>query len=231
MKNLKHYLIMILIGFSSLQLQAQKITVKEETNKLSKEMVSTLVMNLSHVPSKSAIKGLKSLMKDYKGNIKKEKGTYVSNETVIQTISRDKITVYFRVEENKDGGCKIITGWKLTGGYINSSTTQVQFVEAKKILRDFGVKISRKEIGKELSVAVKSQEKLEKEQSKLEKENKNLLSSIETNKDRIARAQAAIKQAETDLVSNSDNQKKKKKEIDAQKKVVEEIKKKLNNVK
>ena len=136
-----------------------------------------------------------------------------------------------KVEESDNGGCKLITGWKLAGGFVNSSTTQAQYAEAAKILREFGVKISKKEIGKELASAVKSQEKLEKEQSKLEKEKTNLEQSIVNNKERIEKAKSAIKQAESDIVTNGDNQKKKKEEIEKQKKRVEEIKKKLNNVK
>lgn len=226
MKTIKLTLLgAILISFIS-NSNAQ-MTVKEEMNKFDGEMVNSLTIDIPDVEEKDISKEFKSLLKDYKGEVKKDK----SSNTFISDISNDPITVYFEVKEIKGGGVTLITAWKLSGGFINSESTKAQYASASKLVREFAIKAAKNAVAEKLEKAQKEQEKLEKEQEKLKKEKEKLDKSIAENKEKIIKAEGEIKEAENNLVTNEEEQKKKQAEIEKQKKVLEEIQKKLGSIK
>lgn len=226
MKTIKHTLVITLL-LSFLSAANAQIEVTEEKNKFDGDMVNSLTVVIPDTEEKDISKSFKTLLKDYKGEVKK--GTSVN--TLITEISNDPITVFYEVEELKGGGVKLITSWKLSGGFINSETTKEQYNSASKLIRDFAVKASKEAVSEKLEKAMKAQASLEKEQEKLKKENEKLTNSIEENKEKIIKAEGEIKEAENSLVTNKKDQEKKQAEIEKQKKVLEEIQKKLSNIK
>ena len=196
-------------------------------HKFGGDMVNSLAIDIPEADAKDVMKKMKTLLKDYKGEVKKG----VSTGTIITEVSNDPIEIHFEVEEIKGGGARLISAWKLSGGFISSKTTPSQYAKARALLKEFAVKTSKEAVSEKLATAMKANDKLVKEQDKLKKEKEKLDKSIVDNKDKVVKAQNEITEAENNLKTNEANQKKKEAEIAAQKKVLDEIKKKLGSIK
>ena len=230
MKTFKQTTLFLFIMTFCLGAFAQ-IKVTEKKNNFAGKMVNALFVEIPEAEEKEVMKEFKILMKDYKGEVNKKKKQYFSINTIIQEISNDPITVYFSVEAKAGGGSILETGFKLSGGFISSATTPVQYKSASKIIRDFAVKSTKAAISKSLETALKAKDNLSKQHIRLKKENEKLNKSIVVNKDKILRAEAEIKEAESTLTTNNEEQKKKEAELAAHQKVLEEIQKKLGRIK
>ncbi len=110
----------------------------------------------------------------------------------------------------------------LGGAYLTSSDKD-KYKYIEKLMKDFAVDISKDNIKDQVSDAEKIFSGLESDQKDLEKKNKGYKDDIEDYKKKITKT-------ESDMKDNEASQAKKKSELDAQKKVVDEIKKKLDKV-
>jgi hypothetical protein len=221
MKQIKLLLILFVFPFF---LQAQ---ISEELRNMVKGMNNALVLELPDTEERLVKKWWASYMKDYDSRPKRVKGgdELLSAETDIVAIGGSGgVDVYSRLEQV--GAMTINTVWFDLGegeGYLSSTDDSSKYVEAEKFLMRFALYVTTEKIKLELIEEEKEMKQLRNDLTKLEREKTSYEREIEQAKERIKRAEANI-------VTNLENQDKAKGEIDNQKEVVEEVKKRLSEM-
>lgn len=194
---------------------AQKINVSESTESIGGGSNNALVVTIYESDVDAVEKGWRSLMKDLDAKVSSKDGVFADN-AMIKTMGNNPIDIYAKVVKVKDNEVKLVVGYDLGGAFLSSGKHPEQFREAKKMVNDFAVKMTKESIAGQLKAAQKVHEKLVDQQSDLVKDQKSLEKDIEDYK-------AKIKKAEEDIVKNKSAQEKKKQEVEAQKKVVDAI--------
>jgi len=215
-----------LLGFALLattQLMAQKIAVKESTEKIGSGSNNALVVTIYEANLEEIEKEWKSVMRGYDAKVTISEGVFADNAKIKSFGNNNTTDVYARAEKIKEGEIKFIVAFDLGGAYLSSSQHSAQFKEAKQIVYDFAIKITKEAIAGQLKAAEKVFNKLEDEQQDLVDKQKESEKVIEESK-------AKIKKAEEEVAKSKSDQEKKKQEIGAQKKVVDAIKAKESAV-
>jgi hypothetical protein len=199
--------------------------VREGDRLMSQGSKNSLTIDLTNVPLKTAERVWKDYSKQFKGSTKKDRKSdewFTDNAQVVGLGGANTIDMYVKFSES--GSNTNVAMWvDLGGAYVNSKDFNDKYKEGEKILSDFAM-VVQKEITKEqLEEQQKELQKLERQQKNLERDNTNLLKDIEDYKKRIQKAEADIK-------TNVSNQEDTKKKIETQKKLVEEIQKKLSSL-
>jgi hypothetical protein len=199
----------------------KKISVNESTENIGNGRNSALTVVI-YASASDIEKEWKSLMKDYKAKVSAKKEIF-ADDAVIKAIGPNTLDVFAKTEDNKDGSVKFIVAFDLGGAFLSSSAHSAQYKEAKRILHDFAVKVSKKAVEDELSIEEKQQKKLEKDYDDLVKNKLTLEKEIESYKSKI-------KKAEDDIQKNLKEQEAKQKELDVQKKNVSNVQSKLKAI-
>jgi hypothetical protein len=222
MKKIILFAFTVSIGISA---YAQKIKVKESRESIGGGSNNALVVTLSEVSPSEAEEAFRSFMKQYDGKrSSKDGGIFVDNATIKEIGGNNTVDIYGKAQGKKDDPeITFVIAFDMGGAFLNSSDHKDQYKAAEKIVKDFAVKATKDAIEDKLKAAQKVQSGLEDDQKSLEKDQKHLNNDIEDYK-------AKIKKAEDDIAKNKTDQDKKKGEIEAQKKVVGEIDKKLKAV-
>jgi hypothetical protein len=132
------------------------------------------------------------------------------------------MTLYAKHTEGKNQTTTYL--WvDLGGAFANGSDHKSQSTGIETFLKDFWVVARKKAVAKELEMEEKKAKELTKELTKLEGKKKDYQEEIEKCKLKIA-------EAEKNIEINNGTQKTKKLEIDAQKKTVQTVTDKLNNI-
>ena len=210
---------------------AQKIKIKvDESNEhIGNGKNPALVVSIYDATPDEVESKWKSLMKDYKGKMSTNDGVFADN-AVIQSINgNNTIDVYAKAEKVKDGETKLIVAFDLGGAFLSSSMND-KLKEAKKIVNDFAIKITKDAIAGQRKAAEKVLGNLQDEHKDLEKKQEKLNSNVEDYKAKIEDYNKKIKEAQDDLATNKTDQEKKKGEVDAQTKIVEAVTAKENAV-
>lgn len=194
---------------------AQKINVSESTETIGGGSNNALVVSIFEASADDVEKAWKSLMKDMDAKVSSKDGIFADN-AMIKTMGNNPIDIYTKIIKVSNTEVKLIAGFDLGGAYLTSSKHPEQYKEAKRMVNDFAVKMTKEGIAGQLKAAQKIHEKLADQQSDLVKDQKSLEKDIEDYK-------AKIKKAEDDIVKNKAAQEKKKQEVEAQKKVVDAI--------
>lgn len=227
----KHILTMkkiILIAFAAsigMSAYAQKIKIKESRENIGGGSNNAFIITLYEVSPSEAEDAFRSFMKQYDGKrSSKDGGIFVDNAAIKDIGGNNTVDVYGKSQGKKgDPEITFIIAFDMGGAFLNSGDHKEAYKAAEKIVKEFAVKATKDAIEDKLKAAQKVQSGLEDDQKSLEKDQKGLLSDIEDYK-------AKIKKAEDDITKNKADQDKKKGEIEAQKKVVGEIDKKLKAV-
>jgi predicted nucleic acid-binding Zn-ribbon protein len=103
---------------------------------------------------------------------------------------------------------------------VDSKAFADKYAEAEKILQNFVLSVQREQTKKQLEGQQDDLKKMEKQDKKLVDKNADLVKDIESWKKKIT-------QAEADIQTNLKQQEEQKVKIEAQKKLVDEINKKL----
>jgi chromosome segregation ATPase len=220
MKNL------LLVGLAvfTIQVGAQEIKVKSGSEKFSSGSHDCLKTTIYYVSKDDAMDKWKSKLNDFKDEKVKRSGSEIFGDNIlIKDWGNNTVDIYSVFEEDKDK--KTVTmsvAVDLGGAYLTSSDKD-KYNYMEKLMKEFAVKISKNAVEDELSAAGKVLDKLEDEQKDLESDNKKLKDDIEDYKKKISKAEGDIK-------DNEGKQGKKKSEIEAQKKVKEGVKTKLDKV-
>lgn len=208
---------------------AQKVEVREANEKIGDGSHNALVVTIYDAKPDDILDEWKSKMRGYDAKTSTKDGVFADN-AVIKSMGNNTIDIYARVEKIKEGESKLIVGFDLGGAWLNSSQHGDQYKEARKIVQEFAVKITKEAIAGQLKEQQKKLDGLADDQKDLEKDNGKLKSDIEDYKAKIKKAEEDIKKAQDDIKKNEEAQAKKKAEIEAQKKVVEAVDAKVKSV-
>lgn len=209
--------------FFTLTANAQKINVKNGSEKFSSGSQPCLVTTIYANTQDEVQSEWKSFLKDFKNEKVKNSGNEVfADNVLIKDWGNNPVDVYTTFKENKkDQTVEMNVAFDLGGAYLKSSDER--YNSAEKMVKEFAIKMTKIPLEKKVKDNEKALGKLQDNQKDLEKENKSLKSDIESYKEKI-------KKAEDDIKKNEENQLKKKAEIEAQIKVVDESKKILSKV-
>ncbi|MES2513231.1 MAG: hypothetical protein V4580_03775 [Bacteroidota bacterium] len=204
--------------------QAQKIAVKDGSEKFSNGSHNAYTVVIYETSKDDVISKWKSTLKDFKNEkVKSDNGEVFGDNVLIKDWGNNPVDVYATFEEDK--AAKTVTmhvAFDLGGAYLSSSDGD-KHNDAKKMLKEFAVKTTKESLGDKVKDLEKALGKLEDNQKDLEKANKSSKSDIEDYKGKI-------KKAEDDISKNEADQTRKKTEIEAQKKVVDDAKKIMDKV-
>jgi len=210
--------------FITCSISAQKVKVKEGSENIGGGSHNALSVTLYGVKPSDAEDAFRSYMKKYDGKRNSKDGEIFIDHALVKDISNNTIDIYGKALGKKDDKeITFVVAFNLGGAYLNSGEHKDQFKVAENIVKDFAIKTTKDAIESELKDASKALSKSEDTQKSLEKDKSGLESNIEDYK-------AKIKKAEEGIATNKSDQEKKKVEIEAQKKVVEEVDKKLKSV-
>ncbi len=200
--------------------------VKESERSMSQGSKNGLSLDLPKTTAKFAEKLWKDYVKQYKGDTKKDKKTdewFTDNALIAGIGGANTVDMYAKFSES--GETTNVGLWiDLGGAYVGSKDFKDKYAETEKILTGFLAVVQKEQTKEMLNEQADALKKLEKQQSKLEKDNVGLHDDIENWKKKIAKA-------EEDIKTNVKTQEDTKKKIEDQKKLVDEIQKKLSTMK
>lgn len=199
-----------------------KIKVEEKSEKINGGTHNCLVVTIYDATPDEIEKEWKSKMKGYDAKVSGKDEIFADN-ALIKDISENTCDVYARTEKISDTETKFIVGFLMGETWLSSSTNKTSFNAAEKIVKDFAVKMTKDAVADKRKAAEKALGNVKDDQSDLEKKNKDLHEDIDD-------YNAKIKKAEDDIKANEDEQVKKKAEIEAQQKIVDELKARENSV-
>lgn len=221
---MKKLILLLIVATSSLPAFAGglKIKVEEKNEKINGGSHNCLVVTIYDATPDEIEKEWKSKMKDYDAKVSGKDEIFADN-ALIKDISENTCDVYARTEKISDTETKFIVGFLMGETWLSTSTNKASYNAAEKIVKDFAVKESKDALAGKVKVAEKTLDNVKDDQADLEKKNKNLHEDIDEYNEKI-------KKAEADIKTNEEEQTKKKAAIDAQQKVVDEIKSRENSV-
>jgi hypothetical protein len=215
--------LILLFSFFSVALLAQD--VKEISKSMSLGPQMSYYIEIDNISKKVVEKEWKKFLKQDFKKVKynrKAKEFYTENGKVGVINGSDPITIYSKLSEGK-GQVTLYTWTELSNGVVNSSDYRKQSDGLNTYLQDFYIIAKKKGISIELDKEEDRLKRFNKDLSKLEKKNKDLHADIEKYKNKISKA-------ESDIEANLKSQDDKRVEIEAQKKIVEEVIERLNMV-
>ncbi len=220
MKNITTGLLIMASAYSF----AQEVKVKSGNEKFSSGSHDCLTTQIFEGDKDKAMTKWKSKLNSFKDEKVKWKGDEIFGDNIeIKDWGNNPVDIYSKFDEDKDK--KIVTmhvAVDLGGTYLTSSDKD-KYKYIEKLMKEFAVDLSKDNIKDQVSAAEKILGNLEDDQKDLEKKNKGYKDDIEDYKKKITKA-------ESDIKDNESAQAKKKSEIEAQKKVTDEIRKKLDKV-
>lgn len=213
-----------LVIFASTVTFAQKISVKDGSEKFSNGSHNAYTTTIYETSKDDVESKWKSFLKDFKHEkVKSDKGELFGDNVLIKDWGNNPVDVYTTFEEDKKAKTVVMhVAFDLGGAYLSGSDGD-KHRSAEKMIKDFAIKTTKESLGDKVKEQEKILGKLEDNQKELEKENKGYKSDIEDYKGKI-------KKAEENISKNEADQTKKKSEIEAQKKVVDAAKEVMNKV-
>jgi hypothetical protein len=199
--------------------------VREGERAMSQGSKNALTIDIPKANLKLVEKLWKDYAKQFKGETKRDKksGEWFTDNAMIGNIGgANTVDMYTSFSELSDMTSMAL--WiDLGGAYVGSKEFGDKYKAAEKIMTDFSLVVQREQTKQQLEEQQDEQKKMDKQQKKLEDKNLDLHKDIENYKKKI-------QQAEADIQTNLKQQEEQKVKIEAQKKLVEEIQKKLNSL-
>ena len=203
----------------------QQSLVSETDRLMSQGNKTSLLVNLPKANAKFAEKIWKDFSKQFKGEYKKDKKNeeyFTDNAMIVGIGGANTVDMYVKFAES--GENTTATLWiDLGGAFVNSKDFKDKYSEAEKLLLNYAVTVSREQTKIQLDDQQKELKSFEKKQRNLESDKDGLLKDIDGWKKKIAKA-------ESDVINNTKAQEDSKVKIETQKKLVDEIQKKLNSL-
>lgn len=208
---------------SLFQMHAQ---VTETGKSMSLGNNNAMVLFLSNTDAKTVGQVWVQYIKDYYDGktkyMRKEKEYFTDNVQITALAGNNPIDLYAQMEE-RTGGVEFVLWTDLGGAFLSSSAHGQEYKDAEKILLKFSLEVAKETVRQEMAAEEKELKEAEKELEKLKSTKDRLLKEIE-------KAKEAIQKAEEGIVQNDKDQELTTKKIEDQKKVVDEVKKKLNDM-
>lgn len=223
MKKLVLTIASFLIMGSFVQTFAQ---VREESKEMSMGTRNALVIEIPGVDDKLAAEVWKDYTKDFynsKTKWDRKKNEWVTADADIVALGMGKkLSLYATIDEEKDN--VIFSLWvDLGNSFVNSQDMPERYEEAEKLVMRYALELAQAKIKLDIREEEKNLEKMEDELKKL-------VGTQERYEREIEKAKEAIKKAEENIVENKKEQIDQAERIKAQKKAIEEIRKKLNDL-
>lgn len=199
-------------------LEAQVVIEKTRTMSLGTQ--NALIVDIPDADDRLIIKKWKDYIGEY-GKVKRDRKAdeYYALEVKIPSISgAGTLDVYGWA---RDG--QMITFFNTGNGFISSETHPTDYRNAVLFLTEFSYTIERHIVNEELEEQQDELDDLVKDLEKLERLNEDY-------KDNIEKAKEAIARAEDNIEQNIADQARKRKEIEKQEEVLEEVRSRLGNV-
>lgn len=199
-------------------------TVSEEMSSMSLGKQSGFQIDIDGADEDLTEDVWKDFIKDYgKGKRNKKAREYYSVGAKVPLINgASEIDLYIRFDERVNMTTAML--WvDMGGGFVNSNEYPSEAQGAKEFLTNFYLAVKKEAIEKEMKEQEKVMEKMEKELRKLEKKNTGYHKDIEKAKEKIEKAEKNIEQ-------NLKDQEDQNIIIEQQRKVIEEIIERLNNL-
>ena len=221
---MKQFRLLFVLCILPFFLQAQ---ITEEPRSMVKGMNNALILELPDTEQRLVKKWWASYMKDYDSRPKRVKGgdeLLSAGADIIAIGGSGGVDVYSRLDQI--GATTVNTVWFDLGegtGYLSSNLDSGKYVEAEKFLMRFALFVTKEKIKLELIAEEKEMKQLTNDLTKLEREKTSYEREIEQAKERIKRAEANI-------VTNLENQDKAKGDIDNQKEVIDDVKRRLSEM-
>ena len=134
----------------------------------------------------------------------------------------DPFAIYSTIDKSNNGSA--LTVWFDAGSYfLNRSDNATRTEEMSRSLRQFYYEVRRATINEEIKEQESKMKELEKRQKKLVSDNDKLRKDIEDYKAKIVKAEA-------DVVKNEKDQEATVVDIDAQRRAIEDVRARLQNV-
>jgi hypothetical protein len=200
--------------------------VKEGEKLMSLGNNNSLSIELPKVKADFAEKIWKNFVKAYKGKYikdKKNKEFFLDNALIPGLGSGNTVDVHANFVEMGEN-TQFTVWFNLGGAYVSSAQYKEQYTEAEKLVLKYAIE----------TAAAQTKEHLEEQQDELKKQDKQLKKLVDKNADLkkdIENWKAKIKQAETDIEVNVKAQADQNTKIGEQRKMVDEIQKKLDSLK
>ena len=220
MKNLFSIAMISLFTFGTIYGQF----VKEQETTMSLGNKYSYYVEIDGLSKKDAEKAWKEYVQSF-GKLKynkKAKEYYLNGAKVPMINGTKTVDLYTRIDEGK-GQATVYTWVDLGGAFANPQDHAQAADGSRTFMNDFWIYGRKIAVSNELANEEKVQKDLEKDLSKLEGKNQDLHEEIEKLKEKI-------RQAEADIEQNLRDQDDKKVSIAQQRKKVEKVVDKLNNV-
>jgi hypothetical protein len=207
-------------------------TIKEETKANSKGSFNALVMELPGTTDKEVNKAWSKFMKKYRGKTKFDRkvSEYITDDATVKEMSDNTVDILAKVEARGTDGTAVSVWFNLGVSYLSSKDHSERYPAGEKLLKLFANQVSADMIEQELAKAEKMFKELEEQLKKLEKEKTQGEKDIEDFKSTILKMEESIAKGEDALQKNDEQQRETTLGIEAQKTVVEEIKKRLESI-
>lgn len=224
---------LVILMYSSFGWTQIETPIKEETRSCSYGSFNALVMELKGVSAKEANKAWDKHIKAFKGKTKYDRkiNEYFSDDATIKDMSDNNVDVIAKIEERGTEGSVIIVWFNLGVTYLSSKDYPERYPAGEKILKDYARILSADMIQAELDSAKKLLKDYEDNLKRLEKEKAQQLKNIEDYKATIKKMEESIVVAEEEIKKSDEAQGTAKLTIDEQKKIIEDIQKRLDSVK
>lgn len=194
MKQLISSIITVVLWFHSMFLFAQKkLTVSEETRKMSKGPQNAFILEVPQVKAIELRKEWEKYLRDHgKMKIEEFKGELFALQTVIQRISSEPLNHYALFNESPVGAV-ISAFYMIRDSFVSTTNMPAVAQSIQKFMFDFGKATYIKAVEKELNLEQKTLKNKEKELESLMREEDKLQKSIVENKNIIERNEQEIK--------------------------------------
>lgn len=173
-----------------------EFTVSESARDFISGPRKALVIDLPGVKEKLADRVWKQYIDKFGGKTKKMKelGGHQTTDTEIYTIGGlEKMNVYYRVEESGEG-CSAAVWFELRGRFLNAAEDAKAFGDARTFMEQYGLQVRIAATEEELEAEEKALKNLEKQLDKLKREHDGHVKDIETAREKIRKAEAAIEE-------------------------------------
>lgn len=224
----------LLLTFVSFGLYAQDgPPVSEEQRSMSKGAHNALVVMVPESDVKDTNKAWQKFMKDYKGKTKydRREDEVFSDDVEIEGINDGNTVDVHATIKPADNGSELAVWFNLGGAYISEAEYPSYYAIAEQMLKKFTLSVSRDLIQNELEEAQDKLEDLNDDLEDLQKDKSKLEDDIKKAEKEIKQAEEDIEEAKGEISENEASQSTKQEEIEAQKKMVEEIQQRLEILK
>lgn len=202
-----------------------QIKINEDTLSMSQGLKNGFSVEMLQIAPEDAGKRWAKYLKKYKGKTKKSKNLteWFTNDAKMKLISNNTVDLYAVFTPIQDG-TRLIVWYDLGGTYLNSEIHGERAITGKKVLYDFALATKKEQA---LAKIEEEKEKLSQIQGNLDKLSKNEIEFLKTIED----LKAKIATLEADVKETKSTQSKKQAELQAQKKLIDELQKKLDTIK